>query len=54
MPDIAREIDTNLTLARTLGLTGTPSWVIGDRVLSGAVGYDELKKTVAEARAKKG
>ena len=53
-PDITREIEANIALARTLGLTGTPSWVIGDRVLSGAVGYAELKKAVAEVRAKKG
>ncbi|HWL47610.1 MAG TPA: DsbA family protein [Sphingomonadaceae bacterium] len=46
------EIAQNLDLARTLGLTGTPSFVIGDRILSGAVGYEELKKAVAEARAR--
>lgn len=51
---ITDEIDTNIELARTLGVTGTPSFVIGDRMLSGAVGYEELKKAVAEARAKKG
>jgi protein-disulfide isomerase len=52
--DIEREIDANIALARTLGLTGTPSFIVGDRVLMGAVGYDELKKAVSEARAKKG
>lgn len=52
--DIEREIEANLALARTLGLTGTPTFVVGDRMLMGAVGYDELKKAVAEARAKKG
>jgi protein-disulfide isomerase len=52
--DIQREIDANLALARTLNLSGTPSFVVGDRVLSGAVGYDELKKAVAAARAAKG
>jgi len=52
--DIQREIDGNLALARTLNLSGTPSFVIGDRVLCGAVGYEELKKAVAEARAAKG
>ena len=48
------EIQKNLNLGRTLGLTGTPSYIIGDRILSGAVGYDELKKAIAQARAKKG
>lgn len=46
------EIAQNLGLARTLNLTGTPSFVVGDRMLSGAVGYEELKKAIAEARAR--
>lgn len=51
--DIGAEVEKNLDLGRTLGLTGTPSYIIGDRILSGAVGYDELKKAIAEARARK-
>ena len=37
------EVEKNLSLGRALGLTGTPSYVVGNRILSGAVGYDELK-----------
>lgn len=48
------EVSTNLQLQNALRLTGTPSWVIGDRVLSGAVGYDALKTAIAERRANKG
>ena len=48
------EIATNLQLQNALRVTGTPSWVVGDRVLSGAVGYDALKAAIAEQRAKKG
>jgi protein-disulfide isomerase len=48
---IQREIDANLDLQRQLQLTGTPSWVVGDTVINGAVGYDELKKAIADARA---
>jgi protein-disulfide isomerase len=51
-PAAQAEIDANLTLARPLGMSGTPSWVIGDKVLSGAVGYDALKQAVAAARAR--
>lgn len=47
-----REIVRNLELARELGFNGTPSWVVGDQMLSGAVGYDALKKAVADARAR--
>ena len=46
------EVEKNLSLGRALGLTGTPSYVVGNRILSGAVGYDELKAAVEEARGK--
>ena len=52
-PDLGVEIDGNIALARTLKLTGTPSFVVGDQVLSGAVGYDALKKAIADARARR-
>ncbi len=45
------EVNRNLELGRSLGLTGTPSYVVGNRILSGAVGYDRLKEAVAAARA---
>ncbi len=38
------------TVQRALNLTGTPSWIIGDRLIVGAVGYEELKSAIAEAR----
>ncbi len=47
------EIQNNLQLQNALRLTGTPSWVVGDKVLAGAVGYDALKAAIAEARALK-
>lgn len=50
-PAIQSEIDSNIALARELGFSGTPSWVVGDQVLNGAVGYDALKAAVAAARA---
>ena len=52
-PVIAKEISDNLALARDIGLTGTPTFVIGNRILSGAVGYDTLKQAVADARSEK-
>ncbi len=48
--EIKNEIKKNLDLGRALGLTGTPSYIIGNKILSGAVGYDELKKAVEAAR----
>lgn len=50
-PAVQREIETNVEMARTLRFTGTPSWVIGDQVLNGAIGYDNLKKAVEKARS---
>lgn len=50
-PEIEAELKRNFDLAGQLGATGTPMFVVGDRVLNGAVGYDMLKKAVADARA---
>lgn len=44
------EIASNLKVAGTLGMTGTPSWVIGNRVLSGALPMETLQKAIADAR----
>jgi len=45
------EIARNLELAQALGIGGTPAYVVGERVLSGAVGHDALKAAIAQARA---
>lgn len=50
---VRQEIAANLSLQQTLQLTGTPSWVVGDTVLNGAVGYDQLKAAIAVARARR-
>jgi protein-disulfide isomerase len=52
-PDILKEIENNMRLQRALALSGTPSWVVGDKLINGAVGYNELKAAVAEARKAK-
>ena len=49
-PDISAEIENNIRLAQALQATGTPTWVVGDQVLSGAVGYEALKEAIARAR----
>jgi protein-disulfide isomerase len=48
-PAIEAELKKNYQLAGQLGATGTPLFVVGDRVLSGAVGYDALKKAIEDA-----
>jgi len=45
------EIAKNYRLAQTLGINSTPSWVVGDQMLAGAVGYEALKAAVEQAKA---
>ncbi len=45
------EIGKNMETAAKLGVTGTPTWVVGNRVLSGALPIEELQKAIAAARA---
>lgn len=51
-PEFRQELERNYELARAIGATGTPTFVIGDQVLQGAVGYEALKEAIAKARAK--
>jgi protein-disulfide isomerase len=46
------ELKANMTLASQLGATGTPLFVVGDRVINAAAGYDALKEAVKAARSK--
>jgi protein-disulfide isomerase len=51
-PAIEAELNSNMRLAGQLGATGTPLFVVGDRVMNGAVGYGMLKDAIAKARAR--
>ena len=50
--DADAEIDRNLRMVDTLRLNGTPSWVIGDRILIGAQPLDALEDAIRAARAR--
>ncbi len=50
--DADTELARNYDLARAIGGNGTPTFVIGDKILRGAVGYDALKDAIAAARAR--
>ena len=50
-PAMRNEIENNYALARAIRVSGTPTFVVGDQVLSGAVGYQALKDAIAAARA---
>ena len=49
-PAIEAELKRNFEMAGRLGATGTPLFVVGDRVLNGAVGYDALKQAIEAAK----
>ena len=51
-PRANAEIASNLELSRKMGMTGTPSWIIGDKIISSALPLEELQKAVAAARTK--
>jgi protein-disulfide isomerase len=51
-PEVKATIDENLKLGETIGITGTPTYVVGSEVVTGAVGLDELTKKLAAARGK--
>jgi protein-disulfide isomerase len=52
-PRINETLKENFKIAEDMGLTGTPSYVIGKDVVVGAVGLSDLTKKVAQARCGK-
>ncbi|HVX92425.1 MAG TPA: DsbA family protein [Xanthobacteraceae bacterium] len=52
-PEVHATIDESMKLAEALGLNGTPSYVVGDQVVVGAVGLPALKEKVSTARCGK-
>lgn len=49
-PAIRLAIEENVQLADSLGLTGTPSYVVGDDIVVGAVGFADLKARIDNVR----
>jgi protein-disulfide isomerase len=52
-PEVKATLQESFKLAEALGLNGTPSYVIGDSVVIGAVGIDALKEKVNTSRCGK-
>ncbi len=52
-PEIAAQVRVTYELAEKLNITGTPSFVIGDQVVFGAVGKDALQEKITEIREKR-
>ncbi len=49
-PDVKKGLEQNDRLGQALMLTGTPSFVVGNETVIGAVGYDELKTKLNNVR----
>ena len=47
---VSDEINKNMELSESLGITGTPAFIIGDQLAPGAISMDELKRMIAQAR----
>lgn len=52
--EIERIIQTNAAVAQSLGINGTPAFIIDDKLIPGAVGYEALAGTVGEIRSNGG
>jgi len=51
---IDQQLKANFALADALGIDGTPGFVIGDQVVPGAIGLDDLKQLIAATRKREG
>ena len=49
-PEVKATIQDNVVLGDRLGLSGTPAFVVGDEIISGAVGLEPMLKTIAGVR----
>jgi protein-disulfide isomerase len=50
-PAISQALQKSYTLAKSLNVTGTPTYIIGDTIIPGAVPLDTLKAAIANMRA---
>ncbi len=49
-PEVEAQIQANYALARTLGIEGTPAFVIGDELIPGALDKTRLTELIDQAR----
>src|SRR3546814_16172764 len=48
-----RELDSNLAIATQLQHTPTPTWIVGDQLSQGQIGYDAWQQAVPKPRPDK-
>lgn len=47
---VSKTIQTSYDIAKALNITGTPTYVIGNEIIPGAIGLDELRTRIANMR----
>ncbi len=52
-PEVKETLTESFTIAQSLGMNGTPSYVVGKSVVVGAVGLEGLRQKISEARCGK-
>ncbi len=48
---VAKTVQTSYEIAKALNITGTPTYIIGNEIIPGAIGLDELRARIANMRA---
>lgn len=49
--EVTRRIDETLTLAKTLGISGTPTFVVADTMIRGYIPLDQMQTLIEQARS---
>jgi protein-disulfide isomerase len=50
-PKVSAVLDKSYEIARALGVSGTPTYILGDEIIPGMVGLDALRMRIANMRA---
>jgi len=50
-PSVSEVIERNHALAQALSVSGTPTYIIGDEIIPGAIGLEQLRVRIANMRA---
>ena len=48
---VAQSIQTSYEIAKALNITSTPTYILGNEIIPGAIGLDELRTRIANMRA---
>ena len=50
-PALQAKLRSDVALAQSLGITGTPSFVLGGKIIPGAISLEDLRQAISETRA---